>query len=45
MAKNQQKAAKAIVNRAVKKAGGKVHRRGVNMAPAVRKEAKKANGS
>lgn len=41
MAKDQKKAAKAIVARAVKKSGGKVHRRGVNMAPAVKKEANK----
>lgn len=41
MAKNQVKAAEAIVTRSVKKAGGRIHRRGVNMAPAVKKEEKK----
>jgi len=38
--KNQAKAARAIAKRAVVKAGGKPHRRGVNMAPAVEKLAK-----
>jgi hypothetical protein len=39
MSKDNEKAAKAIARRSVEKAGGKVHRRGVNMAPAVKKEA------
>jgi len=41
MPKDKGKAAKAIVKRAVEKSGGKIHRRGINMAPAVKKEADK----
>lgn len=43
MTKDNAKAAAAISRRAVEKSGGKIHSRGVNMKPAVKKEAQ-ANG-
>lgn len=39
MARDNAKAAAAIARRAVQKTGGKLHSRGANMAPAVKKEA------